>query len=554
MTNKIGRRFLALSVIALLVSLINVLPLHLFTIGGDTAFQYTLIECFSKSFWQGDLYPRWCMEANAGLGAPLFLFYFPLPYYLTAPLYPLQSLGISMPDIFFLGMLLATFITFYTTLSWLKDIVAPMHALAAAIIFIFLPYRMEAMLFRGGYAEVWAMAWIPLVFKYARRIAKGESEHSTGLAAGLALLFLSHIPDVIIITAATGLYMAGCAPREWRKIFLYLKAVAGASAMAAFYLVPAFIYKQYMGPVETMKERVWANGFLSMRNVTELGQERVALTIALMLTALTALSIYMLRQRKQLNQPFVAREIKTWVVICAIGAFLLFPISAPVYAWFGQLEPLIFPWRMQVLFMPAITFLIAAWMQWLAGEKRKKTAKADFALLWGLLVLLSYFVIGVIGEESVSLQEKSIQAKLAAQLEYRTAWAQPPYFSKEYVLSRYEKKQNLPQAEAVNGGDVAIERWGTRDIVLQTVSDADMTVRLNHLYFPLWTATADNILPLALTPESNTGFMLIQVPAGQHRVVLRTTVSAAAPWIAFFANALSLLSGAWWVVRLRHRM
>ena len=39
---------------------------------------------FAEQFWQGDLYPRWLMDMNAGLGSPTFFFYPPIPYYFNS--------------------------------------------------------------------------------------------------------------------------------------------------------------------------------------------------------------------------------------------------------------------------------------------------------------------------------------------------------------------------------------------------------------------------------------------------------------------------------------
>src|SRR5690348_2282877 len=40
---------------------------------------------FSEQLFAGYLYPRWLPEMNAGAGSPVFYFYGPLPFYLTAP-------------------------------------------------------------------------------------------------------------------------------------------------------------------------------------------------------------------------------------------------------------------------------------------------------------------------------------------------------------------------------------------------------------------------------------------------------------------------------------
>ncbi len=105
-------------------SLVNILPLILYNISGDIDFHLVLIECFARQFWQGDIYPRWCMDANA-LGSSLPLFYFPLSYYVAALLYPLSHLGMSVHGIYTLSLLLATMVTVLTCYLWLRDIVSP---------------------------------------------------------------------------------------------------------------------------------------------------------------------------------------------------------------------------------------------------------------------------------------------------------------------------------------------------------------------------------------------------------------------------------------------
>src|SRR3989442_1012802 len=43
---------------------------------------------FSTQLWAGDLYPRWLMGMNEGLGSPVFYYYPPVPFFLTSLLKP----------------------------------------------------------------------------------------------------------------------------------------------------------------------------------------------------------------------------------------------------------------------------------------------------------------------------------------------------------------------------------------------------------------------------------------------------------------------------------
>src|SRR5437868_3808254 len=44
---------------------------------------------FSEQLSSGNLYPRWLMDMNAGLGSPAFFYYPPVPFFLTSLLRPL---------------------------------------------------------------------------------------------------------------------------------------------------------------------------------------------------------------------------------------------------------------------------------------------------------------------------------------------------------------------------------------------------------------------------------------------------------------------------------
>ena len=46
---------------------------------------------FSEQFWAGDLYPRWLVGMNNGLGSPVFFYYPPVPFWLTSLIRPFFS-------------------------------------------------------------------------------------------------------------------------------------------------------------------------------------------------------------------------------------------------------------------------------------------------------------------------------------------------------------------------------------------------------------------------------------------------------------------------------
>src|SRR5438552_6019800 len=91
---------------------------------------------FSTQLWAGDLYPRWLMGMNEGLGSPVFYYYPPVPFYLTSLLKPFfpgdphgwHQLGLSA-SLALIGSGLCAY-------RWLKDLTDRNSALLAAILYM----------------------------------------------------------------------------------------------------------------------------------------------------------------------------------------------------------------------------------------------------------------------------------------------------------------------------------------------------------------------------------------------------------------------------------
>jgi hypothetical protein len=63
--------------------------------GHDFANQIVWSKHFSAQFLQGEFYPRWLQNMNAGFGSPTFFFYPPIPYYFTSLFSPLSHYNTS---------------------------------------------------------------------------------------------------------------------------------------------------------------------------------------------------------------------------------------------------------------------------------------------------------------------------------------------------------------------------------------------------------------------------------------------------------------------------
>lgn len=531
---------------ALLASLVNILPMLLFDAGGDMHFHLVLIDCFARQFWQGDLYPRWCMEANSGFGAPVFLFYFPLPYYAASLLYPLAHFGAPLACLYTASLFAATFLTCLTCHAWLRTITTSPRALLVSVLILFMPYRMEAMLFRAGYAEIWGMAFMPLVFLSLRRLVQGDRRAIAGFALSTALLLLAHVPLALVTYILCGIYvLAVPSGHRWHTLWRCKLAGIGGIAMAAFYLFPGVYFRRFMlPPGEVDEPSPWANGFLTLDNVAHQG--RVVAGDMLAILVLILLSIVAISRIRRVKDSFQRREIRGWLAGAWIAGLLLFPVSAPLYEALKPWSGIVFPWRMQAAFLFATGFLLAIGMEWFASHARLKTWKGDYGMLLALLLLLAFFMVGVRPADK-TLEHAILDAHLIAEPEYRTLWQDKAHFNDAYIFSRLKKAP--PQAEITAGrGEVQVKQWQWDGIVLETEAGKAMSVRLDQAYFPTWAAQLEDGTRLELAPEKATGAIMAAIPPGKHTLKLHNSLYHALPVMGppvALVSALAWLACLW---------
>jgi hypothetical protein len=528
--------------VALLVSLINLLPFWFARPGADVLFHYALIECFSSEFWQGNWYPRWCGSANSGLGSPVFLFYFPLPYYITALFYPLRHIGIMVEGQYILSVTSATLLTFFTCWRWLRDIVTPGRALLCAALFLFMPYRMEVMYFRTALAELWCMAFLPLLFMNVRKVAFGSYRSWLPLSLAMIAAVLCHVAVTFIALMGCTIQLitvARCHIRAWLAV-----AASGIVALGAvaLYILPAIYYTQYLHEdALSFMRAVWVNQYLSLST----GLSRVSVMAGLLVTILFVIGLGVLvwRGRGRINEPRIVSEMKAWLISSVVAVLLLLPVSAPVWEVFYHLTGIMTPWRAQVLLPFAIIYFLALKMQWMMSEKQMHTWRCDYGALGALLLLLSLTMLTVRPPDVASLYQTVMESQVINAGEYQSRWTAKENADRERIIARFAHGSASQQAHITKGeGTLAVEQWNSQHITFTSDMKTDGQAVLEQFYFPIWRVVINGKDMGKLTPQENTGYMLLWLPAGTHRISMVTDLAynMGLPYIA--AGFVSLLS------------
>ncbi len=208
---------------------------------------------FSQQFWNGDLYPRWLAGGNKGLGTPIFLVQYPLPYFATALLRPITFFGDAdtreareLGVIFFLALAAAGL----SARAWFRTRCRPTVATLAAILYISLPYIWgQAIYLRSAIGDAFAFIWMPLALAICDRIISKPRISSVLVAAlslTVALLLLSHVLTAALFIPVLAGYMLASRKPGWLSFGGILKSLLIAltigPGIAAIYLVPLAAY------------------------------------------------------------------------------------------------------------------------------------------------------------------------------------------------------------------------------------------------------------------------------------------------------------------------
>lgn len=525
--------------VLLIASILNILPrLSSRTVGADTFIHYLKIEDFASQFWQGDFYPRWRFDAGLGLGSPDLLFEAPLPYIIAALLYPVTWLGLSLPLFYALLQWLATLAAGGTAWLWLKDRLPPGIALLGALLYLWVPYRMETLLFHPSYTELWLIALLPLMLIGIRRILQRGRGGIPGLAALLALGLLCYPPGVVATGIAAGVY--ALVMRGGVKSLLYLAAAAVlGSGIAAFYLLPAFYYHDLTQPLLTDSPSYgWAHRHPRLDDLASM-RLMILAGSGLTVLALIGLGVALWRGRARIDDDFSRQETLAWLGIAGVALFLFLPVSQPLYALLGPFGKAALPWRMQILFIPALAFTASVAMQWVV--RRRASWKMDAALLLGLLMLLSY-AVAIEWQSPDDIFSQQMRHVRATHRSF-TVWEDQALHPPGEGLRRLEEKNRPPQLERVAGeGEAKLLQFDWRGIVIIAETVTPLSLRFDHYYFPIWRVHSDPPADVRLWPELETGRMRLDLPPGNHTVTVYYDVYGGgslpvrlSPWISFLA-------------------
>ena len=541
------------------------------------AFHLRWAKQFSDQFWAGELYPRWLLNLNAGLGSPTFFFYSPIPYYFTSLLRPL--VWVADPygwHQLSLGAALALIASGITAYLWLRSLISPTAGLIGAIFYLIAPYHLAIDLYaRFAYAEFWGFVWFPLILYFTQRMIERRKNGAAGFAIAQALLIMTHLPSFLIFSPVPFLYLLwfSTAKERARNAIVFSSAFLLAVGLAAIYWLPAMITKEFIilkaDPTE-YEFFHYEDNFLFSGTAHGALKDFVAFVeISSLLTLVLAIFSFSVARKQS-----ASRSSLFWVTIASMSGVMMFPFSDSIWKLLQPLQIIELPWRFNVIVTIALTALIALsvrpiqftskiflsmtaflglgsgfavlislpmrniWLDWTLADRILLTGLLIGCTISGAFLLHSIrltnhraaavsvlLILTLLLSSGLQMKRSLFPVlELDTELEiqrdavlHRPKWVPSSLYTTDALRQLIREKFGTAfTIEAQN--QVTVLNWQPRKLRLQTDFTAEQWLTLKQFYFPGWTATI-NHSTLAIQPSSK-GLLQVRVPAGNQAVAV----------------------------------
>jgi hypothetical protein len=344
-----------------LAALLATLPLifHGCSCGHDFDFHLQSWLDAAQQMRHGTLYPRWAFSAAWSAGEPRFLFYPPLSWMLGALLTLVLPVSAAPVVFTFVALSGAGFAMYRLA----REFVGENAAVVAAVVYLANPYMLFNAFERTAYAELLAATWIPLLFLGVLK----KKPSVVGIAVPLALLWLTNAPAAVMGTYAFALLAAVRLIRAWRETRLWQGQLVGTCgsgfalglALPAFYLIPAAYERRYVQIAMAIIPNMRVQDNFLFGHTADAPHNLVLRTASLLAVSLLgvtfAAALALALRREETDRALRLTMLGTTVLI----AFLLVPLSTPVWLHLPELAFLQFPWRMLTVLSAVLGLTLA---------------------------------------------------------------------------------------------------------------------------------------------------------------------------------------------------
>lgn len=503
---------------------------------------------------------RWSQNLGYGYGMPLFNFYAPLPYYIGAAFY---SLGLDIVLCIKLLFVLSNLLVIWGSYKLGRLYFGRSGALLLAVLIALAPYRALNLYIRGALSEAWALSFLPWIIYYAVLVLRGERQSWLAFAAALAGLALTHnitlilaFPILFIFVVIEWLKIKFTDKNwHWQRVFQLIAGGLLAIGLAAFYLVPAFVEKNFTKVDDYILDYYFSYQlhFLYIRqffnHTWQFGGSGwgpnddisfglgIGQLLALGLTGIVLVATLLQAARAKSTAQLAHKKI-VWVVsgaMVCMTASLLMTLEKTLVIW--QLVPILkyaqFPWRWLTVAVPFVGLVGVIGTQLI--HKRLFRYLAVFVLL-----LITFYNNTRYFRPEQYLEKASDYYSTAPQgIREGMSSILPDYIPKGLPKKIKSATSLIVNESELNGNFTLIVERTHQKLVSVKLTEAREVV-FAVVNFPGWTVEVDGHQQLPSITKD--GLIAVQVPAGEHLIGLNLELTPVQFW-SQLVSILALLIG-----------
>ncbi len=541
-------------------SLFAVLPLagpDYFLDAHDAPHTLFFLTEFDAALRDGVWYPGWATDQALGYGYPTFVLYPPLAYYVAEAIH---LLGVTKVVAIKWTWALATIGAGLAMYAYARHIAGRQRGLLAAIVYMYVPYHLADIYVRGALAEYSAFVWMPLALLAFHRLAAEVTARRIGLA-GLAYgaLWLTHNGTGLMFTpllAAYAFFRLWVEGSSLRARMLRAGGTFGAALLglgiAAALLLPNLFERAYIAEEQWVRAGYdYALHFVHPANLLSSswgyapGSPGVDGVMSFQLGAVPVILAVVAAVAAARRPPSERALILFCTTASLLFILLMLPISAPLWHALPIASLIQFPWRLLAptaitlstlsglaVANPSATLVTDTEFRGSEGTEHTKSMprtglNAQIPIL-ALVAVLASFPYTLPEYTPLPEYAESPLLSIRFELEYTdmrgmTAWTREVPDTSPLV-EQYESGDSLVTAEtlAPDATLEMIEARGASD-ELRVRSPQGTALRFYTYYFPGWRVFVDGerLPDAALRPETVYGLLTIDLPPGEHHVLLR---------------------------------
>jgi len=548
-----SKKYLIISIwilfsVSLLIMSRQLLSKAYFSCHGEDTFAYVSWAWqFAEALKEGIIYPRWLPINYWDYGSPTFILLPPLAFYLVAFFNLFTGSVITAMNITkFLALFLSSVGMFFLVREYYSEKIA----LLTSSFYIVFPYNIFQFYFVGTFASTVSFMWFAPIILFTYRYMR-DQQYKDVLCAGLcyAGLVLTHLINAymftfILIAFITHTSIVKRRPKDFSVMFLIILI---GILISSVYTLPVIFERHFLNVKELIGEGKGPGFLFDYRNFFilpdmtskfssgHLWKEYYDMftSYVFLLCIIIVLSFRQIIKTRKIDTVKGANAMNIFFLgtaLCTI--FLLFGASTFIWGNIPFFKYIQFPHRWLNITTFSVVFLCSI-VFWVTSNisKTKRERHVLIAILC-CLCLISFFLDYKYIRFTNFIHEQELLPVRAPNW-YREHL--PVWVDYEKIHKGEDIKQPVVIQEG--GGTAEVVTWKSAERVIAVAAQTPLTLRIRTFYFPGWKAYVDGV-PKEIKIEKDIGAMLVDIPQGNHKLVLRFEDTL----VRYYSKFLSIVS------------